>query len=59
MTQLTEDKYFVRTWTVNTQIGKLVVTGYYDTNNNNKYDKTDKNEILICDLKNLKLALRM
>lgn len=35
MTQLTEDKFFV----VNTQTGKLVVAGYYDTNNNNKYDK--------------------
>ena len=59
MTQLTEDKFFVQTWTVNTQTGKLVVTGYYDTNNNNKYDKTDKNEILIYDLKTLKLASRI
>ena len=55
MTQLTEDKFFV----VNTQTGKLVVAGYYDTNNNNKYDKTDKDEILIYDLKTLKLALRI
>ena len=55
MTQLTEDKFFV----VNTQTGKLVVAGYYDTNNNNKYDKTDKDEILIFDLKTLKLALRI
>ena len=43
MTQLTEDTFFV----VNTQTGKLVVAGYYDTNNNNKYDKTDKDEILM------------
>ena len=55
MTQLTEDKFFV----VNTQTGKLVVAGYYDTNNNNKYDKTDKDEILIYNLKTLKLALRI
>ena len=55
MTQLTEDKFFV----VNTQTGNLVVAGYYDTNNNNKYDKTDKDEILIYDLKTLKLALRI
>lgn len=55
MTQLTEDQFFV----VNTQTGKLVVAGYYDTNNNNKYDKTDKDEILIYDLKTLKLALRI
>lgn len=55
MTQLMEDKFFV----VNTQTGKLVVAGYYDTNNNNKYDKTDKGEILIYDLKTLKLASRI
>ena len=55
MTQLTEDKFFV----VNTQTVKLVVAGYYDTNNNNKYDKTDKDEILIYDLKTLKLASRI
>ena len=55
MTRLTEDKFFV----VNTQTGKLVVAGYYDTNNNNKYDKTDKDEILIYDLKTLKLASRI
>ena len=59
MTQLTEDKFFVRTGTVNTQTGKLVVAGYYDTNKNNKYDKTDKDEILIYDLKTLKLASRI
>lgn len=59
MTQLTEDKFFVCTGTVNTQTGKLVVAGYYDTNNNNKYDKTDKDEILIYDLKTLKLASRI
>ncbi|MCA4535214.1 hypothetical protein DW785_21455 [Bacteroides xylanisolvens] len=59
MTQLTEDKFVVRTGSVNTQTGKLVVAGYYDTNNNNKYDKTDKDEILIYDLKTLKLASRI
>ena len=59
MTQLTEDKFVVRTGSVNTQTGKLVVAGYYDTNNNNKYDKTDKDEILIYDMKTLKLASRI
>lgn len=54
-TQLTEDKYFVRTWVINNQSGTLVVTGHYDTNNNGKYDKEDKNKILIYDLKTLKL----
>ena len=58
-TQLTEDKFFVRTWTVNKESGAIVVTGHYDTNGNNKYDKTDKNEILIYDLKTLKLVTRI
>ncbi len=54
-TQLTENKFFVSTWTVNKLTGTIVVTGHYDTNNNNKYDKKDKNEIHIYDLKTLKL----
>ena len=54
-TQLTESKFFVRTWAVNKLTGTIVVTGHYDTNNNGKYDKTDKNEIHIYDLKTLKL----
>lgn len=54
-TQLTDSKFFVRNWVVNKNSGKIVVTGHYDTNNNNKYDKTDKNEIQIFDLKTLKL----
>ena len=58
-TQLTEDKFFVRTWVVNKETGKVVITGHYDTNNNNKYDKADKNEILIYDLKTLKLITKI
>ena len=54
-TQLTENKFFVRTWTVNRLTGTIIVTGHYDTNNNNKYDKTDKNEIHIYDLNTLKI----
>jgi hypothetical protein len=54
-TQLTDNKFFVRTWTVNKLSGTIVVTGHYDTNNNNKYDKTDKNEIHVYALKTLKL----
>ncbi len=57
--QLTEDNFFVRTWTINSQTGTIVVTGHYDSNNNGKYDKTDKNEILIYDLKTLKLTNRI
>jgi hypothetical protein len=49
-TQITDDKFFVRTWAVNKLTGTIGITGHYDTNNNNKYDKTDKNEIHIYDL---------
>jgi hypothetical protein len=54
-TQLTDDKFFVGTWIINKQTGTLVITGYYDSNNSGKYDKTDKNEILLYNLKTLKL----
>ena len=54
-TQLTDDKLFVRTWVINKKTGTVVITGHYDTNNNGKYDKTDKNEIGIYDLKTLKI----
>lgn len=57
--QLTDDKFFVRTWTINMLTGTIVITGHYDTNNNNKYDKTDKNEIHIYDLKTLKLKSKI
>lgn len=55
-TQLTGSKLFVSSWAVNRQTGTMVVTGHYDTNNNGKYDKTDKNEIGVYDLKTLKLV---
>lgn len=57
--QLTDSKLFVRTWTVNRQTGTVVVTGHYDSNDNNKYDKYDKNEILIYDLKTLRLVSKI
>ena len=57
--QLTESKFFVRTWIVNQMTGTIVVTGHYDTNNNGKYDKTDKNEIHVYDLKTLKLISKI
>lgn len=57
--QLTDSKLFVRTWVVNKKAGTIVVTGHYDTNNNGKYDKTDKNEISIYDLQTLKLISKI
>jgi len=58
-TQLTEDKFFVRTWIVNQETGKIVITGHYDSNNNRKYDKTDESQILIYDLIMLKLVSKI
>lgn len=58
-TQLTDDRYFARTWIINSQAGTIVITGHYDSNQNGKYDKTDKNEILIYDLKTRKLVSRI
>lgn len=58
-TQLTDNKLFVSTWVVNKQTGTIIVTGHIDTNNNNKYDKTDKSEILIYDLKTLRLVSKI
>ncbi len=54
--QLTDDKFFVNTWIVNKQTGTIIITGYYDANDNNKYDKTDKNKIFIYNLKTLELV---
>ncbi len=58
-TQLTDSNLFVRTWAINKQSGTIVIAGHYDTNNNGKYDKTDKNEIGIYDLKTLKLISKI
>jgi len=57
--QLTEDKFFMRTWTVNNVTGTIIITGHYDSNDNGKYDKSDKNEILIYDLRTLELAKKI
>jgi len=57
--QLTENNFFTRTWVINHQTGTIVITGHYDSNKNGKYDKTDKNEILIFDLKTLELKRKI
>ena len=58
-TQLTENQLFTQAWAVNKQTGTIVVTGHYDSNNNKKYDKTDKNAIYIYDLVTLKLISKI
>lgn len=57
--QLTDDNFFTRTWTINKQTGTIVITGHYDTNGNGKYDKKDQNAILIFDLKTLELKKKI
>ena len=57
--QLTDSNLFVGTWVINNSTGTVVITGHYDSNNNGKYDKTDKNEIGIYDLKTLKLISKI
>lgn len=51
---ITPDNFFVSTWVVNKNSGKIVITGHFDTNENGKYDKKDKHKILVYDL--LKMA---
>jgi len=57
--QLTEDKFYTRRWIINYHTGAIVITGHYDTNNNGRYDKGDKNEIVIYNLKTLKLISKI
>lgn len=57
--QVTEDHFFVRTWVVNNQSGTIVIAGHYDTNNNGKYDKTDKEGMVIYDLKAMKVVAKL
>jgi len=57
-TKITDDKLFVQAWTANSETGRLVITGHFDTNGNGKYDKTDKSEIVIYDLINMKVVSR-
>lgn len=57
--QLTENGFFVSTWTTNKTTGTITITGHFDSNSNGKYDKTDKNEILIYDLKTTELKAKI
>jgi hypothetical protein len=44
---------------VNNKAGTIVSTAHYHNNNNGKYHKTDKNEVIIYDLKTKKLLNRI
>ena len=57
--QITEDSFYVSSWTVHRLTGNLVITGHYDTNKNGKIDKGDRNEILLYDLKKMEVIKRI
>ena len=51
MKQLTEENYYVTSWTINEFTGTLIVSGYFDKNRNRKKNGDEHNEILLFDLK--------
>lgn len=52
--ELTADNFFVSNWVVNSYAGTVTIVGFIDANANGKYDREDKNDILLFDLKTLK-----
>ena len=46
-TQLPDNGFFIRALTTNKKTGTITITWHYYSNSTGKYDKTDKNEILI------------
>ena len=58
-TQVTEDRFFASSWMINRQTGTIVITGYYDTNSNGKYDKTDKGQIILYSLKTMSVIKKI
>lgn len=58
-TQLTDHTFYTTKWHVNRFTGTIVITGYYDLNANGRFDNKDKNEILIFDLKTLRLISKI
>lgn len=57
--KITDDNFFVSYWTVNNLTGNIVITGFYDTNNNSERDNSDKNTILLYDLKASKIISKI
>lgn len=54
--QITADDFFISTWIINNETGRIVITGHVDSNANGKHDNRDKNQILVYDIKDLKLV---
>ena len=51
--------HFANHWLTNNQTGSLVITGYTDSDGDGRHDQTDKNEILVYDLKNMKIISKI
>lgn len=54
--KVTDDNFFAGTWMIDQQTGRMVLTGHRDTNQNEKLDHEDKNEILVFDLKAMSMV---
>lgn len=53
-TQITEDRFYVGSWTLNTETGRIVITGRFDSNGNGKLDVADEARIVLYDLTTMK-----
>ncbi len=56
LAQLTDNNFFSSAWVINRHTGTIIISGHYDTNKNGENNKTDKDEVLIFDLKSYKLV---
>lgn len=50
---ITPDNFFVSQWEINSSTATMVIIGNTDTNGNGRWDKTDKSEIMLFNLKTL------
>jgi hypothetical protein len=57
--QLTEDNFFTGSYGINELTGTLIVSGFFDTNKNNKQDTNENSEILLYDLQTFKLKKKI
>ena len=58
-TVVTGERFITNVWEVKPETGKLVIAGYQDNNSNGRYDRGDKEEILIYDLVQMKHVSRL
>lgn len=49
--KIVDDNFIISQWVFKEETGTIVVTGYYDVDNNGKYNLKDKGEIHVYDIK--------